>query len=358
MFRSFISSFKRLLTAAGLLALALLLAVEFLAVRSGWIWSATPQSATGAFDALERHVIAKSARPAVVFFGSSRMRDAIMPRRLAKAAGLAPASVMNLGITTGNPFDAVRFYQRNRDRLKHSCIFVVGIEDWYLNGESSPTHRDRRFATLGERLNEFPSQFRLSLLAGWIFRTYDARALIQSFLWTRTLSIFTGDDPSRVWLTEDGRIRWRSAETETGPDVDPEVGATADGLVRGYTKDGYLFRALRRFIDLARSDGVRVLVTRVPLRQTYLDYIAARHSGFLRAYEAETASLRNAEILQRDEPSGWGLVPGDFYDYGHLALRGARKYSERFGRLLKTEYSETLSASRCRPTERRRATGR
>jgi hypothetical protein len=347
MFRLSISSFKRLLSGAGILAVALLLALELLVVRSGWIWSATPQSETGAFSTLEEHVIARSRKPTLVFFGSSRMRDAVMPGHVARAAGLKTDAVLNLGLTGGNPLDALRFYQRNRERLGRSCIFVVGFEDWFLDGHAAPTHRDRQFATLKERWHNFPSSFRTELVTGWLFRTYDARSLIRTFLWSRTLSIFTGDDPSKVWLTEDGRIRWSSIEWERGPETVPDVAETADGMVQGYTRDAFMVRAARKFIALAHDDGVQVVVVRLPLRQSYLDHIARNHGEFLKLYESVFGGLENTVRLPEYRPARWGLAPTDFYDYGHLALRGARKYSTRIGNLLRTEFSETLNANRC-----------
>ena len=76
-----------------LLAVALLLAVEFGLARRDWIWGWWPRSESGVIDAIETQVIAQSDAPSVLFLGSSRVRDAVSPREVEKQLGLKRGAV-------------------------------------------------------------------------------------------------------------------------------------------------------------------------------------------------------------------------------------------------------------------------
>ncbi|MCA9537262.1 MAG: hypothetical protein KC620_00155, partial [Myxococcales bacterium] len=147
--------------AAPLLCLSLLAAFEIGVARDERIWSAAPRTASGVFAVLEAQVIEPAEAPQVVLLGSSRVRDAVPPRALEAALGLPRGAVLNLGLTSGTPLDALTLYRRHRDKLGRARVLLLGVEDWYLNGAMPPTDRERRFATWAERVGDYVGEVRL-----------------------------------------------------------------------------------------------------------------------------------------------------------------------------------------------------
>ena len=117
-----------------LLALSLLLAFEFGLARRDWIWGWWPKSESGVIDAVERQVIAEAEAPAVLFLGSSRVRDAVSPREVEEQLGLRRGTVLNLAVTNGTPFDALTLYRRNREKLRSAKVAFFGVEVFQVDG--------------------------------------------------------------------------------------------------------------------------------------------------------------------------------------------------------------------------------
>ena len=112
-------------------------------------------------------------------------------------------------MTNGSAFDALTIYRRNRSTLSHAKILVVGIEDRTFNAGWAPNDRDRRYMTLRERIGPYDRDHTLSLVAGWVWRTYDARGPLQGAI----KSMIKGQKKT-LPITEDGRVKWRDDEVE------------------------------------------------------------------------------------------------------------------------------------------------
>ncbi|MCB9549894.1 MAG: hypothetical protein H6706_29150 [Myxococcales bacterium] len=311
------------------LCLALLLLVELGVARPDWLWRLVPRSGAGIVDVLETRVIARAEAPQIIVMGSSRVRDALSPRDLERALRLPTGAVLNLGLTSGTPFDAVTLYRRNRAKLRTARLLLVGLEDWYLNGAMAPTERDRRFADLSERWSDWDGELRLSLLLGYVWRTYDARDVIRE-----TLQALARRRVRDVPLAPDGRLLWRADEPQTGP-VDVDVLAELDGFFRD-DRPGLGRRAqLARLIALAQADGLEVRLLRVPWRDAYLDARHTRHPAADARWRAWIDSL-TPPPLGAERASAVGLLPTDFVDYGHLAGRGATLFASLIADQLRT----------------------
>jgi hypothetical protein len=304
-------------------AAVVLLCVEIIVARRDWIWSRDPASPSGVIDAMEQLIIRKASPPTVLVMGSSRARDAIVPAVLERELGLPRGAVMNLGITGGTPFDGLTLYRRNRDRLRHAQLLVFAIEDWHLNESFPPGVLDRRFATLDERIGVFDRDATLSLVVGWLWRTYDAQEPL------RELGASVTRDGSRTLrVTDDGRIGWRRQELEEGPtsvDVQTSVAQfyTPFRLGRGR------LRQLEQLLALARQDGLQALVVRLPWRDAYVDAVRARYADQLDATAALTRDVAGARVVLFERASALGIPEHWFYDYGHLTLLGARRLTGR-----------------------------
>lgn len=312
--------FKRL--RAVWLALALLLAVEFGLARQDWVWTWVPASNSGIVEAMESQVIATAPPPQVLLMGSSRIRDGVAPRQLEQALGLPEGSALNLGLTRGMPYDAALLYKRNRERFKGARLLVLGVEDWNFNAALSPNERYRRFATLSERVGVYNGDWTRSLVAGWVWRTYDAQGPLR-----RLLKSAARGRQTQLPLAEDGRIKWRAKEKQTGPEV-VDVSLDVKRAYRHYTRRQGLEDQLRALVAMAREDGVEVLLVQVPLRDAYLARAQEDYPEGLQLYRDALASFEGVSQEIWWESSALGIRQDWYYDYGHLTPPGAKVFTQ------------------------------
>lgn len=316
---------------AALLAMVLLLAVEVGMARQDWLWDYVLASPSGIITALETQVIA-DADPELVVMGSSRVRDGVSPQHLGSALGLPPGAVLNLAVTNGSTFDALTLYRRNREKLSHAKILVVGIEDRTFNAGWAPNDRDRRYMTLSERVGPYNDEHTLSLLAGWCWRTYDARgpfqAAIKSTIKGRKLTL-----P----IAEDGRVKWRDEEIAEGPEKLPDPTAYARFYRKWEPTDGRK-AFLEELVRLAREDGVKVLVIKLPWRSEHLALIEKHHPEELAEYRRRAQTVEGAKVVLWDHPRDLGLKDTHFYDYGHPTTRGAEIVSKALAKEIDVQF--------------------
>ena len=306
-----------------LLATAILAVVELGAARREWLWSRDRSSASGIIDGMEELVIAPSAGPSLLFMGSSRARDALVPRQLEDRLSLPRGSVLNLGLTAGTPFDALIVYRRNRAKLSSARTLVFAIEDWHLNERFPTGVLDRRFATLSERIGVFDQQGTTSLVAGWVWRTYDAQEPLQDFL-----TSLAGSNPRSLRVSEDGRIIYRDHEMDEGPER-TDVDIWAEHFYRPFALGGGRLGQLRALIDLAREDGMRVIVVRLPWRDAYVDEVTRRFPREFLETTRLSGEIAGAEVILYERASALGVSDRSFYDYGHLTPPGAKIMTDR-----------------------------
>jgi len=318
-------------------ALVLLMLFDLAVARRDTVWSWFPRSQSGIVDVLESKVIAKAQHPMVLVMGSSRIRDAVIPRRLAQNLGLPDQSVLNLGLTAGTPFDALMLYQRNRRTLSRAQWLVLGVEDWYVNTHRAPNQRDRRFAGLQDRVGIFTWPDTLKLLLGWVWRTYDARVLIHQY-------VSRWDVPSQLTLpiSEDGRVVWRQEELDIGPDA-VKVSGRVEYIYKQFIPGMGRLRQLRRLIERAQEDGLQVMIIQLPLRDAYIDQVQAKHGWAYQAYrdlmKSFADTLHDCPVYMFEKASEIGMPPNYFYDYGHMTVRGAEVMTDRLAQLMRDEFA-------------------
>jgi hypothetical protein len=300
-----------------LFAVAILAGIEVGLVRSGLVWAwQPPTSNSGVFDAIEaRLAAAAAAPPAVVVMGNSRARDGIAPRLLEERLGLADGGVLNIALTEGKPLDTLMLYERHRDVLSKARLLVVNVDGWNFSRYNPPNDRDRRFRTVAERLDGWARDDAEKLVAGALWRTYDAREAI--------LNLFLPRKPLR--FEADGRMIWREQSLETGPDEASEnITRFADLYYERWEPSAAKIAALERVIALARADGVRVAVLHLPFRQAMVDYLERQHAENWSRFKDLFARIEGADLCFLDRPGALGLAENLFYDYGHVTDAGAR----------------------------------
>ena len=315
-----------------LLAIALLLIVEILCVRSGWVWEVDLRSQTGVMSCLEREVIQPAPDPEIVFLGDSRMRSAILPRLLEKEMDLDQGAVLNLALNGGLPFDSLTMYRRNRNKLGSASIVVVDFEAWFFRGHPSLTSRALRHATLKERVATYCGTDNLvPSLAGFAWQTYAAKQPIN--LLPRTYS----DEFRRTVppLGEDGRLEWNENwKTDLGPDeVDTNI------YVDRFRYESLTNRhlgPLRELVALAQANGATVVVVNLPVRD---DVVDAAEEKYHIKYDESWQNLRKLRdefdhmiIIQR--ASEIDMPDNYFFDYGHMSRLGAEFITKKMAKEL------------------------
>ena len=321
----------------------ILIVIEVGASRQDWLWSIEPRSNTGIVYALEDRVIRVAEDPAIVFMGSSRVRDAVAPRVLEEQLELPVGSVLNLGLTEGSVFDSLTLYERNREKLADAEVLVVGVEidDFVLAPRDN--NRLRRFAPLSMRF-QWQGPEKLSLVLGWFYRTYDARPNLRALV----SSIWRRNEPE-IPIAEDGRVVWREP-VEDGPSR-IEGALAAETLYAGEEPGVGFEKQLQELVDAASADGVKVAIIHVPVRDSVADALDANFSDLVEEMQVSVAAISGASLvdLTMRRSSVSGLEPTHYVDYGHVTADGGLVLTAYYGQLLSETFSTELEASRARP---------
>lgn len=310
-----------------LLCLGILLVLEFGAARRDWIWNLDPRRPVGIFQAVENEIIVPAEDIRVVVFGSSVMRDGIVPRAFEAAAGIPEGSVLNTSMPNATPFDFTVLYERNRDAMHSARLLIVGIEDWYFYEEPGISERYHRWATLSDRLADYGGSERLPLIVSWIWKTYAAR---NAFAFDALGAALSGNRAEVVG--DDGRVFWRPEEQAAGPESF-DLQGYEERLRERVWRDRPV-RYLTRLLELAAEDGLPVVIVRMPMRSAALERRERIDRDAERRLQGAIAAAMaaDAEAGFLDFPAGpaAGLEEHHFLDERHLGTEGA----EVFTRLL------------------------
>jgi len=349
-FRSSIFSFdslqiKATVPKALLVAVSVLVLLDFAVARREWIWAFVPRSPSGVFDVLEDNVVVPAQDPSIVLFGSSRVRDAVAPRLLEEELGLREGSVLNLAMTAGNPFDSLVFYRRHREKLSGARLIIIGVEFWDFNAHGI-NERDRRFANLADRLQLFDRKKTPALLVGWLWRTWDAKAVISRFIDIETRWLLGERDIMQQMreppIEEDGRVEWRTDEPATATAEEP-LTAVADRALSNYSAGYGRRRQVQHLVDLAHEDGVPVLVVLFPMRTEFAEYVRAAYPHAYAHFHQQLRSIKGARIRIYETERDAHLPQECFDDYGHVNKRGSELMTSEVAVLLRDWYPELFS---------------
>jgi hypothetical protein len=323
-----------------MLAFVLLLGVELWLRASEHVWASVPHSDVGIVDALEQEVIAPASAPSILVLGNSRARDAVAPRQLEKALGVPRGSVMNLALTRGTAFDAAGLLERNASAFSQVDLILFNVDLIQLDGSLEPNERVRRFADLEQRLHEFPIDRTLDLVAGWIWRTYDARDAIR-----RTLKAAAIGAPPGVPIAEDGRVRWRDdAMNRRSHRI--SMRRYARSHLRNFIVEPRAVEQLATFVEAQRALGREVVLFEVPFRDEFVTAARREHGAAWAAYiHALDEIAADLGLWRWPSARNAGLRAAQYHDYGHLRDPGARRFTAALaGRIASgTEQGRTVS---------------
>ncbi len=318
-----------------------------------------PFSRLGIFRWLEREVIPKFEHPRIVFMGTSRIADGIAPQLLNEDLGLPRGSTLNLGLQGGTNYDALQFYQRNRETLRRAKLLVINIDEWcfgslsgagYRYGLTAPWNerwhysqetellqnegeRDDIWRKRCEQHHDNVLQRRTQLLLDGTFQT---RLLLGYF--AKAVLLKLGVKTRTRILDENDQVR--TARTEVGPEItDPAYFTERVHIFyRAYDFHPFMVGHLRRLIQQAQTDGLRVVLLQMPNRRIYqseVDRFYRRQYDAQRKVLAQLAAEFRIEAYCYRYPEDCGLKERDFEDYGHLAFRGTRTFTAFIGELIR-----------------------
>lgn len=229
---------------------------------------------------------------------------------------------MNLGLTGGTPYEARMFYERHRSLLKKARVVVVGVEDWQWNDGYPRSDVERQFATMGERFEWFRERHQLGDVVGGVWRTVELQDPLARF----GMSFVKGVKTVKF---EEDRVAWRapSEVRELGP-TETDVASAVEHNMQNFALGTSGLRPLRILMARAREDGVRVVITQLPLRAAYVDELERRYPAVAPRMRADTEALGRefgAETRVFARGTDLGIPDDRFYDYGHFSEDGVRR---------------------------------
>lgn len=298
----------------------MLLLLEFGAARRDWLWRLDPRRPVGILLAVEDEIIAPAEDVRVVALGSSVMRDALLPRAFEQAAGLPEGSVLNLSLPNATPFDFVLLYERNRDVISGARLLLVGIEDWFFYEEPGVSERYHRWASLGDRLADYEGSARLPVLVSWGWKTYAAR---QAFAIDGLTAAVRGQRADVIG--DDGRTSWRPDEQETGSGTF-DLASYEARLGEREWRDRQV-RYLGELVELATSDGVPIVIVRMPMRASAFRLRQQVDPQAESRLQQAMAAAAPGALLDFPTGDAAGLEERMFLDERHLGTAGARAFS-------------------------------
>jgi len=207
--------------------------------------------------------------------GNSLMRYGLLEEQLAEAAGLEPDEVLNLGLSSGRPWEAMLFLRRNPQLSRDVQLVVYNVGRHQIERVNAIKHVGRfyRYSTLGEKLaaDGWDNRAKLLLDAAWPFVSERRRLAT----WLVGLTGSSLDDfgfnsePIRPAWEADFLPIWAVQQARFARTPPP------DSFVHDFALSPQHEQVLRDFVAYWRDRGVKLLLIRPP-RQASL---ARCHAG-------------------------------------------------------------------------------
>ncbi|MEX0761079.1 MAG: hypothetical protein WD208_10025 [Dehalococcoidia bacterium] len=317
-----------------LISAVILLVVVELVVRTSWFWELSPTSTAQEPLEVFEAALETYGQPDVVILGNSITRNAISPPTVEAGIGVTSPNIINASLSGGMMTDYLTLYIQNREAMQSASVLVVGIEPRSFDNQESAVpenpSRFRRYASLSQRWAIEDTSEKVSLLAGALWRTWDARQQLYGYL--GDLVVRRDFDRSEPGIDGLGRIAIRPSTRS----IDP------DGIVNHARQEaqyrfveGVQFHAYEMLIELARQDGLRLALITLPQSELWLREYYATLGPEAERWEAAVEEVAGVPVETVQFPRDQCRAMDDCYiDYGHMNERGAAIYSIAFGEWL------------------------
>lgn len=316
-------------------------AVELVVGRTHLVWKLVPESDIGNLLTMEDVLVRRNPPPEVVFFGSSRGREAFLPACMEQEMGLPKGKVLSLAMGGVNILDALVAYERNRSLLSHARIVVLQVDPFQLSaGQYPPPPRFREFATWSDRF-AYHGRGRVRLLADYVFGMDKALPAVSLYVkyWLKYRR------PPNRQFERDELGRFVPARAAMVPVKHLKENYVTEKWHRYWLAWAYpdyeyseiMEGQLESIVRMAKAGGAEVYVVYIPTSGNYLDLLLKEPGDPYNQFRARLerlAAKTGFHIGWWESPADAGLSDRDFVDWGHLNPAGARKWTIHFTRWL------------------------
>ena len=340
-FPSSIFSFKTLRlqpgVPRGLLTAVLLLATfDWTVSRQEWPYVAAAraglQSHLSEYLALELRLTRLPSPPQIVIYGDSHVMLGFDSVALARELQLPAASVVNLGVSSGDVYDLYLLPKRNPEKLRQPPLVVFGVDIMQFNANYPLTDRFEHFATLRDRLLFEPTPARL---AAGFFRTAEKGRLYSKLRYALAGAAWNRLRPTKAAIQD-------LPETQAGAPTAKELLDEWCDQFAVSTRKLNLFQAK---LQRAVANGQKTIIVQMPCPDAFMQELMVNHAPAYARYKAAVRQLSNGPIVFFESASACGLQTSDFADRDHLSPEGAEKFSRFFAGWLKLNHPELIAAA-------------
>jgi hypothetical protein len=273
----------------------------------------------------------RSPEPVIISLGSSRLQNSIVPSVIENKMGLKNGSVVNLSFDAATPQDHLHLYESQREYFLNAEMLLLEVGEFHYNwsaiaNEGAGNMRFRRLASFSERMSTPHIDNKIDYTLGNFIRIWDTRFVIRDILSSTIRGGFRFeerpidvDHNGQIGVTQSNLTRVFEAN-----DVN-QLGAFG---FRNFEISEYQVNAITELVDLARADGLRVILISPPINDGFRELVAENYASFDRQWRERITSEIDQEIIEVEifdsRCDDWRDC---FYDYGHTNALGAESYS-------------------------------
>jgi hypothetical protein len=311
-------------------ALGILIVIELALHLPGfWELPAVREARTGerVFEAAKD----RSASPKILVFGSSRFQNAVIPEVIEQELGLAAGSVSNLAFSGATPQDVLHLYKTEHEYFSKAELLVYEVGEFQYNwsaiaDEPAGNIRYRKLADLETRLKSPGLTNKMDYGLGYWIRTWDLRFVLRDMLSSAVRGNLAFTE-SRLVAESNGQVGVRS-----NGQADEYIATSPDQLnafgYRNFEISDYQLDAMAELLDLARADGLSLVINTPPLNDGFNEIVERNYASFDELWRASVTEKSNISIasleLTSPECEDWKNC---FADIGHVNQFGASDFS-------------------------------
>lgn len=252
-------------------------------------------------------------KPKVVLMGSSHCYHGIDPKVIAQQNLLDENSVVNLGISAGTPFEMLVTYNKNLEKLKNAKILYYTIEPWVFYEKY---YKHKAYEKIFIDMKQY---FSFILKDG-----SDYSYFFPSKLFLRAL-LSHGKGGSNQGFSPIQTQENHHFDEMTVDKLNEAFGSQSSGF--GISR--FQLESLQNLKNQAESNGTIVCFLLTPTDNSWISSYKKLHEYDLEFTKELNKHLGPVRVVGSFSPERFGLLKKDFYDDNHLALSGAKKYTQQ-----------------------------
>lgn len=262
--------------------------------------------------------------PKILFMGSSRIRDSLVPKQLDRFLNLPEGSTANLGMNGTRVFESINLYDRNEAQLSHAKWVFLNVDEWHLSAGARISNSVYELnGPLFERLR-FPKELRPRLMMDGIFSMRVKLRLFASGLLKK-------------------RLKWRPMDANNQAPYynkyirDETYPVRIKQFYQNFAVQSVLLDHVAQLAGRVRANGGKFVLMQLPNKNGWQNEVNETHGA---DYARQKDALKNladkigVPFYHYERPEDMGLNDSDFEDYGHVSPGGAAKVTVFVGGLI------------------------